>query len=177
MRSTRDAGAAGPAVVVAIALAAAVVGLGVLLVSRGGGAAAPAAAPTRAADVGALTLHVQRRPVLGARGDSVVLSVPVASDVEGTVTLGQPRGLPPTVHAPDERTTVPAGKTGALQLLWDGPDCTVDVPSRVLPDLTLPVTYRGRTVPTRLDTSDVDALLRQTWVSGCDIQATPPQGH
>ncbi|HEU4674860.1 MAG TPA: hypothetical protein VFS29_02660 [Motilibacteraceae bacterium] len=177
MRRVRTGGAASPVVVVALLLAAVVVGAGALLAARGSTGPGPATpAPTRAS-LDDLTLRVEGRGRLDADGDTLVLVVPVAADVAGAVTLGRPTGLPPGLHALDAQTRIPAGGTGSLRLGWDGPDCTRDVPDRVLPDVTLPVTVAGRTVQTRLDTSGADRLLRQTWVSGCGIQPTPPQGH
>jgi hypothetical protein len=164
-------------VVVALLLAAVVVGAGVLLAVRRPAAPGPAAATPTRASVDDLALRVEGRGRLSADGDTLVLVVPVAADVVGAVTLGRPTGLPPTLHALDAQTRIPAGGTGSLRLGWDGPDCSRDVPDRVLPDVALPVTIAGRTVQTRLDTSDADRLLRQTWVSGCGIQPTPPQGH
>ncbi|MGN6245248.1 MAG: hypothetical protein ACTHQ3_16465 [Motilibacteraceae bacterium] len=178
MARIRAGGAASPAVVVALLLAALVVGAGVLLAARssGGGGAEPVAAPTPG-NLDDLSLRVDGRGRLSTDGAGLVLVVPVAADVAGAVTLGRPTGLPPSLHALDARTQIPAGRTGSLRLGWDGPDCTQDVPDRVLPDVSLPVTFAGRTLQTRLDTSDADRLLRQTWVSGCGIQPTPPQGH
>lgn len=176
MRRIRTGGAASPVVVVALLLAAVVVGAGALLAARGPRGAAPVAAPTRPT-VDDLALRVEGRARLSADGDTLVLVVPVAADVAGAVTLGRPTGLPPTVRPLDAQTRIPAKGTGSLRLGWDGPDCTRDVPDRVLPDVTVPVTLDGRTLTTTLDTSGADRLLRQTWVSGCGIQPTPPQGH
>lgn len=171
-----DAGVA-PAVLVALVLAVAVLGVGALLVVRGGSRAASAAAPSATPEPGGLSLRLDGRARLTAQGDTLVLVLPVASDAATTVTLGRPTGLPTSLHPLDARTTVPRGGTGSLRMGWDAPDCTHDVPDRVLPDLTLPATVRGETVRTQLDTSAADALLRQTWAAGCDIQPTPPQGR